>query len=136
MYIISIDGNKLPWNEYWLEPSKYPGKMDFAVLRTEVHNIGGIPAVDLIGSFMNMNKPMTKEMLKNSGQKTVPFPLVPGDVFPSVFQISADEFNNAKKTPLYFGILVRYKVENKMKGIGKIWKYDGSITTDDTWLEE
>lgn len=136
MHIISINGNRLPWMDFWLDPSKHPGDMDYAVLRTEVHNIGTIPALDLTGSFMKMNKPITKEMLENFKNPTLPFPLVPGDVFPCTFQISKEEYNNANKIPFYFGLLVRYKVENETKGIGKIWKYNRDISTEYTWLDE
>jgi len=135
-YLITVDGVNYSWNEYWGDTSKHPGKISSRTLKTEIRNIGEMPAIDLSGNFLQDDKPITREMLGKFDSSTLPFPLVPGDIFPKTFDVTEEVYANSNKKPLYFGILVRYQVNNVEKGIGKIWKYDGTITTEDTWLEE
>ncbi len=133
-HAIAVDGKIVYWDDYWNNPSKFTKKPTRVMLKTEITNVGSMPAENVIILSLKETTPIQR---KGSGSlKSNPHPLLPEDELPFIFEYSYDEYDKAGKTPLYMGIKADYQVDGKPKGIGKIWSFDGFIVNRDSWIEE
>jgi len=134
-HMIVVNGVKIGWEEYWRNTTKYKGGTEQVAFRTEIINIGSMPALEVIGSFLSQKGVITRDDVKSAGH-TDSFPLLPNDYLPQVFVISNKDFEKSVTEPYYFGAYISYQVDGVKKGIGKIWINDGSVVNEDSWIEE
>jgi len=132
------NGDVVSWDRYIEKPNSFSRPLSYS-LRYTVENIGKMPSkMVFVKTNAKFEKLTKSEIWENKDLEIHTQPLTPNESMPFFQRISKEEYDDSLSHPLYLSIHVGYLVDDKiMNTLGKIWKYDRSVTTvDDYWIDE